>query len=287
VATGGEASQPGGWWGGAYGASGQVKGDGDAHSLRQQSGGFMLGAEHSLGKDATLGAALDYGHTELSVKGLNQSATLDAFSVGLYGEERMGSVFVDAASSLGYLADTTTRHILLPGINRRATGGTDGVDGGLLVSAGSRLNAPGGWRFEPSAGLVYSFVWQNGFTEAGAGGADLAVDSRSQSALQSRIGARVFKPLTLADGALSLEGRAFWSHELSGRLTPVTGERFAAAPGTDFTVAGVSPGRDAAIFGARVAYRLSSRVRLSGGYDGAWSDRGSSNAVSLSGQIVW
>jgi hypothetical protein len=41
------------------------------------------------------------------------------------------------------------------------------------------------------------------------------------------------------------------------------------------------------VFGARLAYRLSSSVLVSGGYDGAWSGHGSSNAVSLGGQIVW
>lgn len=278
-------------WGQAYGRFGSVRGDGDAHGFSGSASGVIVGVRHDFTAETSLGAAISYGHTDFSLHDLSQSAAVDAGALALYGEQRSGVWFFDAAASVGYAGGDSTRSIALPGVARRAHGSFDGATTAALASVGARFDAGGGLRVEPSVGVVYSHVARGGYTESGAGGADLAVSAQDQDAAQSLVGVRFSKafrlaPFGLAQGAFSAEGRVSWAHEL-GAPAPRAREGFAAAPGGDFTLAGADPGPDAALFGGHVAYQLSARLSLYGDYQATLSQHQTDHAVSVGARLSW
>ena len=63
-------------------------------------------------------------------------------------------------------------------------------------------------------------------------------------------------------------------------------ESFAGVAGTDFTLAGVDPGRDPAVVRTGLSYTMT-HVSFIASYDGAFSNRESSSAISGGIRIAW
>ena len=252
----------------------QVSSDGNAHGFNDSAAGIAGGVQRDFGA-ATLGGAVSYDQTWVSLAGLPQSGDVSNVSLGLYGEERFGTLYADLGGLVGWDHDSVKRLIAAPGVSRQATGGFDGMSAGVIGRVGDRISMSGGWTLEPRVGFDWSHVDQNAYTETGAGGADLAVAGEHQDAVQSLLGARVSRDFS---AALSGEASLDWAHDFND-LTPRGAQSFAAAPGTGFAIAGVNPGRDAAVIRAGLNYHTS-RVTLFAQYDGSFSNRADDNEVS-------
>jgi len=279
-------SGPNAAWGYVTGSADTVHGDGNAHGFDQHAGGVVFGGERDLGANTRLGAAFDYSHSDFSLQGLDQNGALDTVAGGVYGRQNFGDLFLDAAASVGWETGKSTRVIAFTGVDRRATGSFDGASVGGLISFGDRIHGPDGLLIEPSISIIGSSVRQGGFTESGATGADLAVDSQTQGTAEALVGARFSKSFPMASGKLSLDGRLDWAHELSTE-TPTIGESFAAAAGTHFVVAGADPGKDFAVIGAGLTYSASSRLSVFVRYNGAMSSQQSDQAGTLGVKYSW
>jgi len=279
-------SGPNATWGYVTGSADTVHGDGNAHGFDQHAGGVVFGGERDLGANTRLGAAFDYSHSDFSLQGLDQNGALDTVAGGVYGRQDFGDLFLDAAASVGWETGKSTRTIAFTGVDRRATGSFDGASVGGLISFGDRIHGPDGLLIEPSISIIGSSVRQGGFTESGATGADLAVDSQTQGTAEALVGARFSKSFPMASGKLSLDGRLDWAHELSTE-TPTIGESFAAAAGTHFVVAGADPGKDFAVIGAGLTYSASSRLSVFVRYNGAMSSQQSDQAGTLGVKYSW
>ncbi len=239
------------------------------------------------GPDTSFGAALSYGHTSLSLLGLRQQGDFDTFAAAVYGEQRSGIFFVDAAGSFAYDRGRSDRSVIFPGIARRATSDFDGYSAGLLAAIGARLDAGNGLRFEPSVSLNYSHVQQGGFTEHGGRGADLAVKAQSQNALETIVQERVSKSTTLANGkVVRADMTAAWAHEWVSTSPHIT-EAFAAPGGDPFTLAGADPGRDAEVFGAALAYQASKRLTFQARFQSTVSENRTDNLVAAGFKLAW
>ena len=211
-------------------------------------------------RGATVGAALSYGHTDLNLIDLNQKGSFDTGALALYGEQRMGVYFVDAAGSIAYDYGRSTRTILFPGVARRTTGSLTGYTGAAQLTAGARLNVSDGFLLEPSLSLSYSHVRQNGFAETGGAGADLLVGGKDRDDVESVAQVKASKPVVLANGhVLRIDVKAGWAHEWSPTGTSIT-EAFAVSGADAFTLAGAAASRDRGIVGAGVAYAASKRM---------------------------
>ena len=252
----------------------QVSSDGNAHGFNDSAAGIAGGVQRDFGA-ATLGGAVSYDQTWVSLGGLPQSGDVSNVSLGLYGEERFGTLYADLGGLVGWDHDSVKRLIVAPGISRQASGGFDGMSAGVIGRVGDRISMSGGWTLEPRVGFDWSHVDQNAYTESGAGGADLAVAGEHQDAVQSLLGARVSRDFS---PALSGEASLDWAHDFND-LTPRGAQSFAAAPGTGFAIDGVNPGRDAAVIRAGLNYHTS-RVTLFAHYDGSFSNRADDNEVS-------
>jgi outer membrane autotransporter protein len=135
-------------------------------------------------------------------------------------------------------------------------------------------------------GRAYSRVHQDGFTETGAGGADLAVKAQDLNAAESLVGVRLSRSIAASGGSFKLDARVHWAHELSD-VTPGVGESFAAAAGTGFTLSGARLSTDHALTGVGLSYERSSHVTFFAGYDGDVSKSQTQNSVNLGARFTW
>jgi uncharacterized protein with beta-barrel porin domain len=261
-------------WGRAYGSFGVVGSDGNAHGFIDTSGGAVMGAARDWGPDATVGAEISYGHTDLRLRGLDQHGGFDTGGVGLYGEKRANVWFFDAAGAVAYDHGWRVRNILFAGIARRATGNFDGYAGAAQLAAGARVSG-GGYVFEPSLTVTYSHVDQGRIAESHGGGADL------------NISAKVSRPVTLANGkSLRTDLKLAWAHEWSPTGTSLV-QAFQAPGGSPFTVGGATPARDLGVVGAGLTYDASKRMTWYGRYQASFGRRETDNAVTAGFRFVW
>ncbi|HEX3408301.1 MAG TPA: autotransporter outer membrane beta-barrel domain-containing protein, partial [Caulobacteraceae bacterium] len=272
AAGGGGPNDP--FWLQGVGRFGSTSSDGNAHGFSETTGGIAGGVQRDFGA-ATLGGSVSYDQNWLSLKGLPQRGNVADTSLGVYGEERFGTLFADLGGLVGFDHASVKRLIAAPGVSRQASGSFDGLSAGVVGLVGDRFALSDGFTLEPHVGLEWNHVEQDGYTEAGAGGANLAVAGESQDAVQSLLGARVSR---VFGGGLSGDASLDWAHDFDD-LTPRAAQSFAGVAGTGFTIVGVNPGRDAAVLHAGLNYRTS-RITFYARYDGSFSNRADDNAVT-------
>jgi uncharacterized protein with beta-barrel porin domain len=273
-------------WGRLYGGFGGLKGDGSSHSFASNDGGAIVGVQQDWAGLGVLGAAISYDHADLSLNGLDQHGALDSVALSGYGERRFGPLFIDGAASLAYDYGHADRRIAFSTIDRRAQGGSSGFTEGAWAGAGARSASANGVWIEESVGVAYSHVQLDGFTEHGAGGADLAVGQRTQDAAEGVMQVKIAKTFALANGDLRLDGRVAGLWELAS-ARPDVGERFAAAPGTDFTLTGAPTGKTGGEAGLGVTYEGRKGASVFARYDGAFSGGRRDAAFTIGGRIAW
>ena len=249
--------------------------------------GLIVGVETDLGADAVIGASAAYRHTSLSLTGLAQSGSLSDVAAGLYAERRWSSLYVRAAAGGDYQSQHGDRTLDLPGVSRTMTGSAGGYALDGLAEIGARLKT-GGLTVQPSVALLYNRIHQDGFTETGGGGADLAVTPGVLDAARTLAGAKISHtmPTGGGGGTVTLDVKAAWAHELDD-VTPFRAESFAAAPGTDFVLAGARQDKDSAVVGVGLSFTQGKTLAIFARYDGDIGKRSTTHAVSLGARLRW
>jgi uncharacterized protein with beta-barrel porin domain len=279
----GSVSDP--MWLTGYGRFASVGRQSDAQGFSNDTSGVRGGLQRDFGPATTLGVAVGYGTSSLTLDGLPQSGRLDQTTFGAFGEHRWGSVYADLGGFGAYDSGSEHRTILAPGIDRNASGGFSGDAGGIDASLGDRLALGSGWSLAPRAGVTWSRVDQGAFTESGADGADLAVAASHQDATEGLLGARLAHSADFAGGVLDADVSADWAHDFENP-TPHAAESFAAAAGTGFGLLGADPGRDAGLVRAGVAYHVS-RLSIFASFDGSFSREETQGAVEGGLRVTW
>jgi outer membrane autotransporter protein len=247
-----------GFWIRGYGVSGSLSGDGNAAGTDYHMAGTAAGVDRLINNRLLLGASAGYIRTSASLNGLSDSTTVQSYQAGAYGSYAEGPWTLKAILRYAYNSYDTTRAITIGSLNRTATGDYGGHEGSLYTESAYSFTR-GNTTLQPLASLQYVYLRQNSFTEQGAGSLNLSVDQTITESLRSLLGPRLSHVFELTkDRTIKVEGRALWSHEWSDTNSSIT-TRFAGAPaGGDFTVAGVTVGRDGAVLGAGAMATFSS-----------------------------
>ena len=170
---------------------------------------------------------------------------------------------------------TTSRTVVLPGFVNALTSDNSGNTAQVFgeLAYGFALGAA---RIEPFAALSYVHLDLGGFSEAG-GAAALTGASVTQDNTFTALGARVSQSVALGGGTLTARGSLAWQYAF-GDINPAA--TLALAGSTPFTISGAPIGRNAALLGVGLDYRVSSTVSVGVAYSGAFSDVGQDNAVN-------
>lgn len=288
-ATLGRAVDPGrargcGLWGELTGGVGDIDGDANARGADYRSGGFTFGVDTELGKNLIVGAALGYARTDIDpVAGDLEVKTVQG---ALYGGWRGDAWYARASAGFGAHDFDAGRRVAVGGVGGTARADYDGLSatGGFEVGRRSML---GGARVTPFAGLEYTHLRRERFSEYGAGAANLDVASERADSLRAVLGARLAGRFATASGMkIAPVAEVAWVRETlddDARLTAA----FAGTTGAAFRIKGPERDRDRARLSAGVTAQLTRTADLHVAYAGEIAGSDAGHAFSAGFRRAW
>ena len=284
--VGGEEDLPGrpggiGVWLQGTGLIGEFDGFGEGQSDGDFDGyAFFGGADYQILPRLYAGVALGYGAiaTDLDDGGASDVGTTDIFAYahyaqlqGLYANGMLGVGFGEAdlarpaGAGLTARAETdVTSYIAsaLVGYDRRVAE-FPAFDGEVAIALG------------PYAGFTYVSSAVDGYTETGAGAANLSVEDEDVDSAIGEIGFRIAAPLEFADAGSVPQLRIGLEHDFANDDRNVA---FTPAGGGAARTARVSGGDDTALtVGLSSVGALRENVFFGGAYNGRFIDEGATS----------
>lgn len=244
---------------GSYGDQGERQGfDGYDYA----TGGLAVGADTMVLDNARVGLAFTYAGTDVDNDGdlTGNGVNVDSYQAIAYANWQGAPWYVDAALGFGLHQNDATRQT----IAGTAEGEFDSrsytakLEGGYPVTAGQAV-------ITPVASLEYTYFDTDGYTETGAGAANLVVEDDSSDSLRSGLGATVATTFDAGDWLITPSAKAVWYHEFLDEA-PVTTARFAAG-GSTFASEGADPANDSVVLGVGLALAQGEQLTLSASYD--------------------
>ena len=128
---------------------------------------------------------------------------------------------------------------------------------------------------------------RDGFTETGAGSANLTVDSDTQESLQGRIGMRAEQQSNTDSGRkLDWDFSVAWAHEFKDTASTLNAG-FEGAPSTTSSVDGPALDRNRIQLGVGLSTAIGKSTTLRLGYDGELAGSDQSHSASANFRIAW
>ncbi|HTZ36715.1 MAG TPA: autotransporter domain-containing protein, partial [Stellaceae bacterium] len=234
------AAIEGAWFRGLGGFA-AINGSASAPGFTGATGGFLAGYDRAVAADSYLGIAAGYLHSDID-EHAGASGTEGSVRFALYGGSSLGASLL--AATAGYAHDwfDSIRPSAAAGTASQSHGGNEAtVAGQWSLPLGVAGYAGGAATLTPKAGFQYLHLWEGAFAETGAGGFDLASESRGTDSLQPYIGVAAAQKFIAGEATeVTPELRLGYAHDLfGGRVLTV-----ATASGANFPVTGVAPSRD-------------------------------------------
>jgi outer membrane autotransporter protein len=276
-------------WLQGFGSFGHLNGDGNASGGNFTIGGTSGGFDYRLSPEMLVGLAVGYSHDSADVGGPGASGNVDAIQLACYGGYVNGLWHLDGIFSYGFLQTDTKRFINVGSIHQEADGS---YDGGVLS-----LSTEGGYVFgtgpvtiEPTLGLNYARVSQDGFNETGHASDGhnygLNVHSVEMNSLRTVLGVRLAAQFGEKDDVQFIpELRAGWEHEFLDQTADVNA-RFVGGSG-DFIVRGVELGADSGVVGAGLTVSFNKAIQAFVNFDARMNERISSHTISGGLSFSW
>jgi uncharacterized protein with beta-barrel porin domain len=239
LATPGSAADPFATsvWAEALGGTGTD----DDQSL--SGGGLAIGADRAVSADLVLGVAGSLVSVDGETgAGDGATSTESRYQGMLYASWQPGAFHLDLQAGAGFGAVSQDRRIDFLDSVASATFDERGVT--ASAEAGYDL-ALGAATLTPHLGLDYGRSFTDGYTETGAGAANLSIDAADIASLTGRLGAKLAWALPTAFGQLTPALEAEWQHDFIDDAVVTTG----SLAGTDFSVSEDRPAADAAKLG--------------------------------------
>ncbi|NKJ50394.1 hypothetical protein CIC12_27460 [Burkholderia sp. SG-MS1] len=251
-------------WARVLGAWGHMNSDGNAATLRQNLGGFLVGADTTIAQQWRIGALAGYSGGSFNVDDRNSSASSDNYHVGLYGGTQLGNVGVRAGAAYTWHSISTDRSPAFAGYADNLKGDYSAHTMQVFGDIGYRIAVEHA-ALEPFASIAYVNLRTSSFNEQG-GAAALAGENGSTNSTFSTLGLRGAMDFELRNGTVATaSGTLGWRHAL-GNVAPVSTLQFAGS--NPFTVAGVPLARNAALVEAGLDFQVTRNASVGVIYSG-------------------
>ncbi|NBV54372.1 MAG: autotransporter outer membrane beta-barrel domain-containing protein, partial [Proteobacteria bacterium] len=228
-------------------------------------GGISFGADTDTLMDGyTVGASLSYGAATVESNSANNAETdINSYIGTIYGGRVMDDgMFVNGQVALGFNQYEGERTVMGVGT---AKSDFDGMQGSVKVEAGKDM-AMDGFTVTPMASLQYTHLNTDDYTETGAAGANLVVDTKSLNTLDVGLGGQVAYAMPMENGGtLKPMLRAKYIYR-AGDENMETTSRFTGG-GAGFDTKGIKTGRSSAQVGAGLLLTTAGGVDFSVNYD--------------------
>ncbi len=219
------------------------------------------GADYRITDHVLVGATASYAHTDATLDNFGSSATVDSYSPGIYASYADSGWFANFIGRYSYNTYTDNRDIAFLG--QTANGDTNGNEGMVDLDGGYDFHS-GAWTYGPVAGLQYTHLTVNGYTEQDSD-ANLSVNEDQSDSLRSRLGGQVRYDLKGCGVTFSPHLTATWQHEFMDQSRGITSQ-FTQFSGGSFTVRTDNPSQDSALVDVGLDAQVNQTITVFGDY---------------------
>jgi outer membrane autotransporter protein len=230
------------------------------------TGGVQIGADYRITPHLRTGVVFGYQHTDADTDENGSKATVDSYAPGVYVGFADNGWYANAVGGYGFDNFTEDRHASIGAESAVAHGAPDGdqimgdLDGGYDFHVQN-------WTFGPTAGVQYTHLDVNSFSEDGAEslGEDETVNKQETDSLRSRVGGHVSYVFQTGKVFLTPHLSASWQHEFMDQGQGINAQ-IVNVVGAPFTVKTPNPSRDSALLDCGLNADLNGQVSVFGDY---------------------
>ncbi|MFG1416159.1 autotransporter domain-containing protein, partial [Xanthobacter sp. V0B-10] len=263
-------------WAQGYGGWGTSFGTGNAATVSNSLGGFLIGADVAVGSNARAGLFGGYSQSQFDVNDRASSGTMDNYDIGTYVGAQFGALALRGGAAYTWHDVSVDRTVAFPGFSAALSSGYQTGTTQVFGEVGYDM-AVGPYSFEPFAGLAYVGISGASFRE-NFGPAALAVSTNGMDTLYSTLGVRAATAFDVMGRSLTPSLTLGWQHAF-GDTNPTAAMQFAGGV-TPFSISGAPIAGDALLVEAGLSYELSGMAALSATYSGQLAGSASQNAFT-------
>ena len=176
------------------------------------SAGVQVGVDYDLSPNLVAGVAVGYLSTSADLDLAGGDIDQDTWRVGPYMSWYHDKWYLDASATVGIASIDSVRNI--PSMGVSASGDYDAYDITGYLGTGYHFElGQDNLHLTPIGSVLYSHLELDGFTETGAGGANLTLADRSDESLRTRLGINVSYKAEDLGWQPVIYGYAGWEHE--------------------------------------------------------------------------
>jgi len=240
-------------WLDTSGGSVSIDGDGNTHDFGMDIGAVVGGMDYEITPKLKLGGALGYAYSASSTHGVPGDGSATSYYMALYGGYSDGPFYVDAMAGYGLSRLDASRWISFPGQQSAPSGRTASQAFISTIETGYGFQVSNDISIAPIGGIQVISLWQNAFSESGAGPLDLDIADKALVSVRSLLGLDISHELPIDESSgLHTQVRLAWAHDVAGTDRTIR-QSFQQLEASDFRASGAEPSRDAAVISVGLA----------------------------------
>lgn len=240
----------------------------EVNGFDADTGGVAMGLDAAATDQINVGVAFSWANTDVDTEGVERNTMdIDSYRFTVYGAYNAEAYYVDA--QLAYATNTfdMERTIVAGTYNAVATSEHDGDQYSLRVRGGYPMAVGENWYITPRAGLEYTYLTEDTYTEDGAGDMGLRVETDDMEVLLGRLGVKVAYPIvTESEVTWIPEFSADISHDFIGDEVELD-SNFLGVAAAAFRTQGANVEQTGYSAGVRIRTFSQNNFSFSAGYD--------------------
>lgn len=279
-----------GGWVDATWVRGSIDGDNGLSGYNYQLGGLILGADASVSDNAAVGVAGGFGKPKLYDYDLAK-AEIEGNSYFLSAYGTLTQDQWEFAGVLGYTFGSYDgkRDINFGSINRQANSDFDSQ--GMIASLkAAYFQQMGRLEVIPEFGLTYSKIWQDGFTETGAGSLNLKVDDAHADSVVTSVGVRLGTSLEAGTTPVRVQGLLRYDYDWNAgdnNAHKVTANLAEVPELGSMSIIGQNRGANGFTVGGAATVLITKNIDLFAGATYRWNDNGNEYTLGAGVRGWW
>jgi outer membrane lipase/esterase len=185
--------------------------------------GFTVGADYPVSQNLAVGLAVSSVNTNNQLNDNRGKVSVGSTSVSVYGNYTQDKFYTDALINYGWNSFNIDRNIQVPGFTQ-ANAKPNGNQLSLRINSGYDFGSNDGLSFGPTAGLRYTKVNIDGYTEQNGDILNLKVNPQELDSLIFNIGAQVSYPFKTSFATISPYFAANFEHEFAQNARQISTE---------------------------------------------------------------